>query len=222
MVQRIGSEEPFAINVRVMAASNRDLEADIDQSRFRRDLYYRLSVVTLEVPPLRKHPEDIPHLLEQYLQAFRQRLGRPVATFSREAMDVLQRYPWPGNIRELINIVERAVILSQGVVLTVHDLPRIIVEQSGATVVPGKGLSPPVPALQLSSDGLLAKPWKEARAQFLSFLERTYVTRQLEEARGRLNSAAEQSGMSPRTLYGLMKRHGLRKEDYRKRPVSAK
>ncbi|UCF32753.1 MAG: sigma-54-dependent Fis family transcriptional regulator [Phycisphaerales bacterium] len=223
MIQRLGSEEPIAVDVRIMAASNRDLEQEIDQNRFRRDLYYRLGVVTLEVPPLREHPEDIPHLLEQYLQEFRARFGRPVASFSREAMDILGRYRWPGNIRELINVVERAVILSQGVVLTVSDLPRVLVEQCTAGSLPAVGSCVTVSGLAVASEDLLTKPWKNMRRQVLGYLEQAYLVRQLTKAHGRVNDAAENSGVSPRTLYEMMKRHSLRKEDYRtkKRPRSS-
>jgi DNA-binding NtrC family response regulator len=215
MIQRLGSEEPVAVDVRIMAASNRDLEQEIDHNRFRRDLYYRLGVVTLEVPPLREHPEDIPQLLEQYLQEFRSRFGRPVSAFSREAMEILARYNWPGNIRELINVVERAVILSQGVVLTVSDLPRVLVEQCAGGVLPGVGYAGPAAGWAAPPEDLMKKPWKDARRHMLGSLEHAYLVRQLTRARGRVNVAAEQSGMSPRTLYEMMKRHGLRKEDYR-------
>jgi DNA-binding NtrC family response regulator len=215
MIQRLGSEEPFAIDVRIMAASNRDLEREIDDNRFRRDLYYRLGVITLEVPPLREHAEDIPHLLEQYLQEFRVRLGRSASSFSREAMEILGRYRWPGNIRELINVVERAVILSQGAVLTVLDLPRVLVEECIGGSLPAAGASVTGAGLAFATEDLLTKPWKNTRRRVLGHLEHAYLVRRLTRSRGRVRAAAEESGVSPRTLYQMMKRHGLRKEDYR-------
>ena len=127
VIQRLGSEEPLRINVRVMAATNRDLHEEMKAEEFRRDLYYRLSVVTLDVPPLRQHPEDIPKLAERYLADFRVRFSSDVSSFSEEAMRALDRYPWPGNIRELINVVERSVLLCEGTQITLDDLPRTIV-----------------------------------------------------------------------------------------------
>jgi len=127
VIQRLGSEESIHVHVRVMAATNRNLHDEMKAESFRRDLYYRLSVVTLDVPSLRQHSEDIPKLAERYLAGFRIRLSSNVASFSEEAMQALSRYSWPGNIRELINVVERSVLLCEGDPITLDDLPRTIV-----------------------------------------------------------------------------------------------
>jgi DNA-binding NtrC family response regulator len=210
-IQRLGSEEQMRVNVRVMAATNRDLQEQTKSGSFRRDLYYRLSVVTLDVPPLRQHPEDIPKLAARYLDDFRVRLNSGVLSFSDEAMEALTRYAWPGNIRELINVVERAVLLCDGERITLHDLPR--------TIVPA-----PRQARDGDSASMLdamfegewrARPWKDVRDAVVNSCELTYFADRLSESRGNLDVAARQAGVNPRTLYDLMKRHGLRKEDYR-------
>ena len=113
-VQRVGGERPIKVDVRVMAATNRDLEAETKARRFRPDLYYRLAVVTLTVPSLRERREDIPPLVRHYLDYFRALLGRPVTGVTDAALDALVAYEWPGNVRELINVLERAVLLCPG------------------------------------------------------------------------------------------------------------
>jgi DNA-binding NtrC family response regulator len=213
VVQRLGSEEPMHVNVRVMAATNRDLHDEMKAERFRRDLFYRLSVVTLEVPPLSQHPEDISKLAERYLADFRVRLSSSVSSFSEEAMQALIRYPWPGNIRELINVVERSVLLCEGEQITLDDLPRTIV--SGPRHA---GAAKSSSALDVLFDAdWRSRSWKDVRDAVISSCEQTYFVEQLSETNGNLDRTAERSGINPRSLYDLMKRHGMKKEDYRKR-----
>jgi formate hydrogenlyase transcriptional activator len=107
------------VDFRLIAATNRDLEAMVQDREFRQDLYYRLNVFPIRIPPLRDRPEDIPPLVRYFVQRFAKRLRRPIESVSRESMDLLCRWSWPGNVRELQNVVERAVILSRGPVLTV-------------------------------------------------------------------------------------------------------
>ncbi len=111
-IQRVGSEKPIDVDVRIIAATNRDLKNEMEAQRFRADLYYRLAVVTLTVPPLRERREDIPELARGFLDRIRRQLGRPVTRFHPDAMEALLRHDWPGNVRELINVIERAVLLA--------------------------------------------------------------------------------------------------------------
>ncbi len=218
IIQRLGSESVFELDVRVMAATNRDLEAEIENGSFRRDLYYRLGVVTLEIPPLRKHREDIPRLLERYLQDFKARLGRPVSAFSDDAMNVLSDYEWPGNIRELINVVERAIILCRGHVLTIHDLPKMIVEKHDfARFVPGESVLTPDSLGDNEHGQLIDKPWKDVRDNYVRQLEREYLQLLLSATRGRLIDAADRGEISSRALYAMMDKHGFTKEQFRRR-----
>ena len=188
-IQRLGSEEELPVDVRIMAATNRDLDEEIRLLRFRRDLYYRLGVVTLDVPPLREHPEDIPELLDRYLEEFRVSLRRNVTKFSEEAVGVLCRYEWPGNVRELINVVERAVLLCEENEVTLVDLPPGL-----GSRIELRGSRQEGP-LHLSPDWLPAEwpdlPWSRLRRMIVSGCERGYLLKHLaENARPRWRDGA--------------------------------
>jgi DNA-binding NtrC family response regulator len=114
VVVPVGSHEELPVNVRVLAATNRDLGAEVNAGRFREDLFYRLNVVAIRTTPLRERPEDVPVLAHRYLAQLAARHGMPMCTLSQEAIDVLRQYPWPGNVRELENVLERAVMFSSG------------------------------------------------------------------------------------------------------------
>ncbi len=124
-VERIGSSKPISVDTRVVAATHRDILSDVRDGRFREDLYYRIAVVTIELPALRRRRSDIPLLVEHFTRKFTA-LGGPAKVFSREAMDRLVRYDFPGNVRELENIVQRALVLSRGDMVTTADLPGIV------------------------------------------------------------------------------------------------
>jgi DNA-binding NtrC family response regulator len=212
-IRRVGGEKPVNVNVRIIAATNRDLEAEIDKSGFRSDLFFRLSVVTLTIPPLRERREDIEKLALAYLEHFRQQVGRSDIAIEPAALDVLIRYHWPGNVRELINAVEQAVLLCSENRITIEDLPRRIV----TAVIPDAEA-----VLPASHDGevrvpddLLDKPLPEARAGVVSAFERAYVIRLLQATGGRIGETAKRAGVNQRHLYDLMKRLGLRKEEYK-------
>ncbi|MDE7064838.1 MAG: sigma 54-interacting transcriptional regulator, partial [Desulfovibrionaceae bacterium] len=128
-VQRVGSDAPITVDVRVLAATNRDLRVEVAERRFREDLYFRLNVITMEVPPLRARAEDIPLLAAHFMERFAARNRKALKGFSAQAMDVLLRYAWPGNVRELENAVERAVILSTGDVITERELPLALTDE---------------------------------------------------------------------------------------------
>jgi formate hydrogenlyase transcriptional activator len=137
--ERLGSSRTMRTDARVVAATNRDLATLVDEQRFRADLYYRLDVFPIRVPALRERPEDIPLLAQHFVRRFARRLDRTVDTVPSEAMDALVRYPWPGNIREMQNLIERAVILSPGRVLRMplQDLRPDVTRQPQAPALPG-------------------------------------------------------------------------------------
>lgn len=210
VIQRLGSEESIHVNVRVMAATNRDLHDEMKAEAFRRDLYYRLSVVTLDVPSLRQHSEDISKLADRYLADFRVRLNSSVASFADEAMQALERYSWPGNIRELINVVERSVLLCESKQITLDDLPRTIVP------APQHGDGNSSSALDVLFDGdWQSRPWKDVRNAVVSACEQTYFVHQLGQTKGNVDETARSAEINPRSLYDLMKRHGLKKEEFK-------
>jgi DNA-binding NtrC family response regulator len=210
-IQRVGGEKAVPLNVRVIAATNRDLVAEVEARRFRQDLYYRLAVVTLTIPPLRERPEDIPPLVERYIEYFHARLGRGVQGVAAEALKALVRYSWPGNVRELINVIERALLLCASDHITLADLPATIttwLQQNGPTAASWS--QPP----GLPNDWL-NRPWKEVREAVVDALERNYLVGLLKETRGRIRETADRAGIDPRSLYQKMREHGLRKEAFR-------
>jgi transcriptional regulator with GAF, ATPase, and Fis domain len=121
-IERLGGLHPVKVDVRIIAATNKNLEEEVKQGRFREDLFYRLNIVRIEIPPLRERKEDIPLLLDFFLKKFNERHKKQLKGFSREARDVLIKHDYPGNVRELENIVERAVVLSRGEYITREDL----------------------------------------------------------------------------------------------------
>ena len=227
-IQPVGSESALEIDVRVMAATNRDLAADMARREFRADLYYRLGVVTLTLPPLRDRREDIPALVQSYLEHFSSRLRRPVTGTAPDAMRVLVDYPWPGNVRELINVMERAVLLCGGAEISAADLPDNLANPArlagdGAALIATGGIAATAAAAAPSSAAAAAlalqpswveKPWREARDEVLLAVERTYLVALLERHRGRIGDSARQAGMAPRSLFEKMRQHGLRKESF--------
>ncbi len=210
-IQRLGSETQIEIDVRLMAATNQDLDSAMAEKRFRSDLYYRLSVMTLTVPPLRQRPEDIPALVETYIDQFRTQLGKPqIAGTSVEAMRALQRYAWPGNVRELINVVERATLLCEGELITLEELPDGVSGASSSTA----GAAAAAGGHRQSADWY-GKPLSEAREGLVADFERRYLECLLQETNGNVGLTAERAGIDPRTLYNKMRLYGLTKEAFR-------
>ena len=210
-IQRLGSESQIEIDVRLMAATNQDLQVAMDEKRFRRDLYYRLSVMTLTIPPLRERAEDVPALVETYVDQFRTQLGKPeIDGTTVEAMRALQAYDWPGNVRELINVVERAVLLCEGELITLEELPDGV---TGALSAPEESEF----AAAVFSPGVdwYGRPLAEARDGLVADFERSYLARLLEDTGGNVGETAQRAGIDPRTLYNKMKLYGLRKERFR-------
>jgi DNA-binding NtrC family response regulator len=206
---RVGGERPVRIDVRVIAATNRDLEAEIKAGRFRLDLYYRLAVVTLTVPPLRERQEDIPELVASYLKQFSTGLRKPVPSVTPAAMEALVSYRWPGNVRELINVIERAVLLCQQPAIDLSDLSPAVAGAGTADRRAAAGAGRP--ALDVRTD----RPFTLARREILDRFEREYLSALLEASRGRVGEAARRAGLNERSLYALMKRNRLRKEAFK-------
>jgi transcriptional regulator with PAS, ATPase and Fis domain len=123
---RVGGEKPVVVDVRIVAATNQRLPERVKQGRFREDLFYRLAVLTLDLPPLRERPGDVVLLMETFLERFARAVGKPVLTLAPAARQALERYRWPGNVRELKNVAERLVVLAEGATIEVVDLPAEI------------------------------------------------------------------------------------------------
>jgi DNA-binding NtrC family response regulator len=218
-IQRLGGEKSFQVDVRIMAATNRDLDQAMQDGAFRADLYYRLSVVTLMVPPLRERKEDIPPLANSYLEEFSVQLQRDIRGIRPEAMNALVSYSWPGNVRELINVIERAVLLSSQTEIGLEDLPHSI---SGRRTQALDSSLPGGPdRLVLSTAGWTDRTVAEIREDAVAAVERAYFTDLLRITRGRIGETARLAGITPRALYSKMKRLELRKEDFKPKNIGS-
>jgi two-component system response regulator HydG len=187
-IQRVGGEEVLQVDVRVMAATNRDLKEEIEGGRFREDLYYRLNVVTLAVPALRERREDIPLLAQHFLDSFAEKNRKQIKGFTPQAMDRLVRYHWPGNVRELMNAVERGVILCRGDYVSEMDFPLSVSD------VPGPEQEP------VREELLADLPLEE--------VEKVTILKTLESAGGNKSETARRLGITRRTLHKKLKKYG--------------
>jgi len=183
--ERLGSTRTIKVDVRVISATNRNLEEEVRKGRFREDLWYRLNVFPVTVPPLRERQEDIPLLVQSFVSRIQKKIGREIRTIPKKTMEALQEYPWPGNIRELENVIERAVISSTGTSLRLAD------------------------RLENPATGKL----KKSRTKTLEEVERDHILEVLEETNWRISGdkgAARILGLHFNTLRGRMKKLGIR------------
>ncbi|MEI7638080.1 MAG: sigma-54 dependent transcriptional regulator, partial [Syntrophus sp. (in: bacteria)] len=187
--QRLGGNQTLHSDVRIISATNRDLEARVKEGAFREDLFYRLNVVTISMPPLRDRREDVPPLIEHFLQKYAQENGKTIAGISSEARDLLMKYDYPGNVRELENILERAVVIGREEVISVEDLPFL--EESISSSDDGK-----------KAEGLLRGSMEE--------MERKMIVEAMEKAGDHQTKAAEILGISERMLRYKLKKYGLK------------
>jgi nitrogen regulation protein NR(I) len=203
--ERVGGIKTLRVDVRLIAATNRDLKQLIADGRFREDLYSRLAVVPIELPPLRERREDIPLLVRHFVQKYDQRLGKHVEGIEDEAMALLVGYSWPGNIRELENLMERSVLFADGPLIQASALPDSLRE---------RGAQPPVPIAAVGPLGAIAAPsgasMKEIVRQAQAELERELIARALEETGGNVTRAAKRLQISRKSLQVKMKELGLR------------
>jgi len=187
----IGSERAVEIDVRFIATTNKDLRVEVDRGTFRRDLFYRLSVMPVRVPPLRERAGDIPLLAQHFLAASARRTKKSVRALAPAAMEALCRYAWPGNVRELENVIERAVIVSKGD--TIVDVERFLSDE---------GERPGVE---------LALPFRDAKARVVEEFERAYIAGVLDVHGGKLSAAAKHADMDPKNFHDKVTRYGLRR-----------
>jgi two-component system response regulator HydG len=186
--EMLGSPRPVKVDVRIIAATNKDLAKEIREGHFREDLFYRLNVVPVSLPPLRERKEDIPDLANHFLSIYREKNKKELREISRKALDLLVRYDWPGNIRELENCIERAVVIARGEIIVPADLP---------------------PALQA-----LSQEKDETGVHFpsgisLQEMEKALILKTLEDTGGNRSRAAEILGINRRTLQMKLKEYGM-------------
>jgi DNA-binding NtrC family response regulator len=181
--ERVGSSKTQKVDVRLLSATNADLSAEVSQGRFRQDLLFRLNTVEIRLPPLRDRGDDIPRLAEHFLRLHRERYHRPIMGFTREAFQALREHLWPGNVRELDHVIERAVLMSAGTVVTPFDL-----------------------ALESSPEARLSARLEEMS---LEDAERLLIKKALARFEGNANRAAEALGLSRSALYRRLQKYGL-------------
>jgi DNA-binding NtrC family response regulator len=199
-IQRVGGNETIPVDVRILATTNRDLEQAIAAGGFRSDLFYRLNVVRIHLPPLRERMEDVPLLAEHFLAQFAEKSGRRPLRIGSTAMDQLLSYPWPGNVRELGNVMERAAAMAQGETLAAVELPR----PAAAGAAPGAESLP----FDLS--------FKEGRARIIADYERTYLSTCLKRFHGNIAQCAQHCGVDNKTFYRKMQEYELDKRDFKR------
>jgi transcriptional regulator with PAS, ATPase and Fis domain len=191
VVYRIGSNEGRPVRIRLVSMTNRDLLVEAEAGRFRRDLYYRIAVLRLPIPPLRSRGDDVVLLAHHFARLAAARLDRPLPRFDDEVLQLFRRYSWPGNVRELRNVVETMILLGNSDQLRINDVPMEVREQ----------VSPPVAAPSLEQ-GLAVSP-------SLKLNERAIIETAIAEARGNLTNAAKRLGIARSTLYRKLDEHGI-------------
>jgi len=190
-VTPIGSDRVVEIDVRFIATTNKDLHAEVERGAFRRDLFYRLSVMPVSIPPLRERASDIPLLAAHFLEVSARRSKKAVRAIDGPAMQALCRYAWPGNVRELENVIERAVIVAKGDTIT--DVERFLTGEAARSRVD------------------LSLPFRDAKARVVEEFERAYVAGVLEREGGKLTAAAKHADMDPKNFHEKLTRYGLRR-----------
>ncbi|MCA1943903.1 MAG: sigma-54 dependent transcriptional regulator [Desulfovibrio sp.] len=195
-LQRLGSDDVLTVDVRIIAATNRDLEAEVAAGRFRQDLFYRLNVLHIHVPALRERPEDIPLLAQHFLDTFAAKYGKSLKRFTPQAMDALVRHGWPGNVRELENAIERAALLAAGEYVSERELP-LALRQAAAAPLP----------LQAGADTTPAPPSLAGRT--LEDVEKAAILQTLAQTGGNKSEAARLLGISRVTLHKKLQGYGV-------------
>ncbi len=208
-IRRVGSNKPIKIDVRVIAATNRNLAEEVKAGRFREDLFYRLSVVRIILPPLRERKEDLPHLTKHILARAnfnKDGDGNPrVKGVSRDGLDAMMNYDWPGNVRELVNMVERACAYSEGEYIGLEDMPENI---SGIGIV-RKRPSAEAATSREQVNKMADKPFKEAKEEWLSSFERDYIYNLLKRNSFNISHAAREADIDRKYFRKLMKKYGV-------------
>ncbi|RMH80525.1 MAG: sigma-54-dependent Fis family transcriptional regulator [Calditrichaeota bacterium] len=199
--ERLGSNQPIPLNARLITATHRNLEEAVRKGLFREDLYYRLNVVKIVLPPLRERKEDIPLLANYFLTKYNQRFGKHITGISPQALDVLMNYDFPGNVRELENLIERAVALERGEVLTTENFPPEM-------FTPGRE-----PLLNIP---IVDQNFNRAKQAVIKAFEKKFLIQRLTETGGNVSRAARISGLERQSFQRLMKKYGLNSGNFRK------
>jgi two-component system response regulator HydG len=190
-LERVGGKQTLPVDLRIISATNSNLEELVKQGLFRNDLYYRVNVIRLNIPPLAERPEDLPYLVQLIVQRLSKKYNKAVESVNREVMQKIRAYSWPGNVRELENILERSILFTTGKEMTQLDLP-----------------------LQVKTKNL--QEWKDIKEQVLAKAEQSFLEDALKQHLGDIKSVAEVMGMTTRAVYTKLKKYGFNLADYRR------
>lgn len=204
---KVGATRPTRIDVRIIAATNKDLRKEVGHGTFRQDLFFRLNVVEIKLPPLRQREDDPLLIGEHFLQMFNKKYSKRLKGFSGEVESIFLTYPWPGNVRELIHVIERAVIVERSNIVTTHSLPPQLLEDK-----PRPSIHEP-PIYQGNTSKLFERPLIPAKREF----ERMYLEGLLRRVRGNVSKAAAISGLRRQNLYIKLEQYKIDVNKYRKR-----
>jgi two-component system response regulator PilR (NtrC family) len=196
----LGGNEQIKLTARIIAATHRELKDAVKKGTFREDLFYRLNVMEIVLPPLRERKEDIPLLANYFLNKYSDRLGKVFTGITSEVMKTLSQYSFPGNVRELENIIERAVALERGEVLSMQSLPQgLLIDESNKSVnIP-----------------ILSKEFSSAKKIIIEAFEKKFLLERLKETRGNVSEAARIAGIERQSFQRLMKKYNLSSEDFK-------
>ncbi len=197
-IQRVGGKEPIQVNVRLITATNRNLAEEVAAKRFREDLYFRINVITIEMPPLRERLSDIPLLVDYFIKIYNERLKKKIQGLSQEVMDTFLNFPWPGNIRELENIIQRSLIMAAGPNINKGDLPPNMLSPAADAPGPARPTAPGKPGMTMP----------EKVEEVIETTERSMIAETLSQCRGR-QEAAQRLGISRKSLHNKMQKYGI-------------
>ena len=189
-LERVGGKQTLPVDLRIISATNQNLEDLVQQGLFRNDLYYRINVVRLNIPPLAERPEDLPYLVQLIVQRLNKKYNKAVESVSREVMQKIRAYPWPGNVRELENILERSLLFTKGKEMTELDLE-----------LPGKTEN--------------VDEWKGVKEQTLARIEQSFLETALKRHQGDIKKVAESMGITSRAVYSKLKKYEIHLAEYR-------
>jgi DNA-binding NtrC family response regulator len=194
--ERLGGNETLEVDARIISATHKDLLAEMEKGNFRQDLYYRLKVIDITIPPLRERREDIPILVEHYIKEFSERHNKEVQGIDPDALKQIMEFHWPGNVRQLVNILERAVVLASRPILRTEDLPEDLIIRSGFS----EGFL----------DELMHLPFKEAKERITTHFMKEYLARKLHNNQGNISHTAAELGIHRQSLQMMLRRLGIK------------
>ena len=197
--RKLGGKNLVSINVRVVAATNRNIEEEVKAQRFREDLFYRLNVFRINIPPLHQRPEDIQLLISYFLQRYNKEMNKNIITVEPEIMEMIESYPWPGNVRELQNILKRMMVLSKPSTLSLDSLPEEISKR----------------VIEISRNGTAPDSFFYLRNNYLNQFEQDYFNKLLKQFKGNVTEAAQKSGLPKGTFYRLLSKHQITPDSFR-------